>query len=244
MEETISLNEILEILKKRLNVIIASIIIIPLLVGLFSIFIITPTYEASSQFIVNQQENEKTNQFDSGMIKTNIELINTYNVIITSRAILDNVIEELNLPYSADQLASDIFVSSEQDSQVVTVYVANPSQETAAKIANEVVSTFKEKIPDIMNVDNVSVLTTAEVVNNPSPVNPNVKLNIAIGLVLGLMVGIGTAFLLEYFDTTIKTKEDIERKFSVPVIGMISTVETEDLDKEKEFKTKESSVNV
>src|SRR5699024_7973901 len=138
-------------------------------------------------------------------------------------------IEELNLNYGASTLADKITVSSEQDSQVVTVTVSDPQPKVASAIVNEVVTTFQNEIPEIMNVDNVNVLTTAEEVTNPSPVSPNVKLNIAIGLVLGLMVGVGIAFLLEYLDTTIKTRRDIERLDGVPIIGTVSTIEIEDL---------------
>lgn len=242
MEETISLNEIFEVIKKRFKIIIASTIIITLLVAIISLFFITPIYEASSQFIVNQETDTNENQFDTGSIRTNIEVINTYNVIITSPAILDVVVDELNLDYSASTLSDKITVSSEQDSQVVTVTVSDPKQKVATAIANEVVTTFQDEIPDIMNVDNVSILTSAEQVDNPKPVSPNVKLNLAIGLILGLMIGVGIAFLQEYLDTTIKTVNDVEKHIGVPVIGIITTVEIEDLrDQSASMEVKSSS---
>src|SRR5699024_3417193 len=229
MEETISLSEIFEVIKKRFKIILASTVIITLLVAIISLFFITPMYEATSQFIVNQPKGDEQDEFDTSTIQTNVEMINTYNVIITSPAILDEVIDELNLDYGASTLAEKITVSSEENSQVVTVTVSDPKQPVASMIVNEVVSTFQEEIPDIMNVDNGSILTTAEEVANPNPVSPNVKLNIAIGLVLGLMIGVGLAFLLEYLDTTVKSKKDIENKLNVPVIGSISRVELDDL---------------
>src|SRR5690625_3208724 len=133
-------------------------------------------------------------------MRMNIAIINTYNDIITRPAILDDVIYELNLDYGASTLAEKITVSSEEDSQVVSVTVSDPKQPVASMIVNEVVATFQNEIPDIMNVDNVNILTQAEEVTNPNPVSPNVKLNIAIGLVLGLMIGVGIAFLLEYLE--------------------------------------------
>src|SRR5690625_3517556 len=111
-------------------------------------------YEATSQFIVNEPEKSESEQFDSNTIRTNIEVINTYNVIITSPAILDDVIDELNLDYGASTLAEKITVSSEEDSQVVSVTVSDPKQPVASMIVNEVVATFQNEIPDIMNVDN------------------------------------------------------------------------------------------
>ncbi|PTR86723.1 capsular biosynthesis protein, partial [Bacillus anthracis] len=53
---------------------------------------------------------------------------------------------------------------------------------------------------------------------------PNKKMNIAIAFLLGLMVSVGLAFLLEFLDNTFKTKEQLEREFNIPVIGIIPTV--------------------
>ena len=233
MEETISLNEIIDVLKKRIKIIIASTVVIALLVALVSLFVLTPMYQASSQFIVNEKTEDQINLVDTGAIKSNVDLINTYNVIITSPAILDDVIDKLSLEYSPSALAGKINVSSEQNSQVVTVTVTDENQKKAADIANGVVSTFQKEIPEIMNVDNVSVLTVARVIEKPSQVSPNVELNIAIGLILGLMLGVGIAFLIEYLDTTVKTEKDIEKHIDIPIIGSIPTVERDDLREEK-----------
>src|SRR5690625_7235138 len=111
MEETISLSEIFEVLKKRYKIILSSVVIITLLVAIGNFFVITPMYEATSQFIVNQAQKSASDQFDSNTIRTNIEVINTYIVIITSPAILDDVIDELHLDYGASPLAEQITVS-------------------------------------------------------------------------------------------------------------------------------------
>lgn len=76
-----------------------------------------------------------------------------------------------------------------------------------------------------MNVDNVNILSTAEVKENPSPVKPQPVLNMAIAFVVGLMTGVGLAFLLEYLDNTIKTEQDIERVLQLPVLGAISEMD-------------------
>lgn len=231
MEETISLKEIFEVVKKRFMLIVACMLGAALIAAVVSFFVLTPVYQSTSQFIVNQSnpENQDNMQIDSGTIRTNVELINTYNVIITNSAILNEVIESLNLPYSADALASNIQVSSEQNSQVVSVTVKDTDPALASDIANATVAVFQDKIVDLMNVDNVKILSESVTKDNPSPVEPKPSLNIAIALVLGTMIGVGIAFLLEYFDTTIKTEEDIEKKLGVTLVGVISTMKPEDI---------------
>lgn len=232
MEETISLQEIASILKKRFKLIFLITVSFALLSFLITFFLITPKYEASSQFIVNQKDS--LNEFNINEIRTNVELINTYNVIIKSPAILDYVIEELNLNLSVNQLANMISVSNTQGSQVVNVTVTHTNPNRAEEIANTTVEVFQERIPVLMNVDNVNILAPANVGSNPSPVSPNMTLNIAIAIVLGLMVGVGLAFLLEYLDNTIKTEQDIEKYLDLPVMGTISNIDTTDLPKTRQ----------
>lgn len=58
-----------------------------------------------------------------------------------------------------------------------------------------------------MNVDNVTVISKAEVAENQSPIKPAPMLNIAIAFIVGLMASVGLAFLLEYLDNTVKKKK-------------------------------------
>ena len=153
--------------------------------------------------------------FDYNQVKTNVELINTYSVIIKSPKILDEVEEELELDMSTGALNNKISVSNAQNSQVVLFLLKILIQQQAVDIANTTASVFEKEISNIMNVDNVSVLSKADFEGTPSPVNPNPFLNMAIAFVVGLMVGVGLAFLLEYLDNTIKSEEDIEKVLGV-----------------------------
>src|SRR5699024_4428228 len=100
MEETISLQEIFAIIKKRITLIIGLIFAAVLVAAVASYFVITPKYEASTKFLVNQGNSEPGAQFNVNDIRTNVELINTYKNIIESTAISGEVVNELNLPYS------------------------------------------------------------------------------------------------------------------------------------------------
>ncbi|MFZ1060005.1 MAG: GNVR domain-containing protein [Candidatus Rokuibacteriota bacterium] len=53
------------------------------------------------------------------------------------------------------------------------------------------------------------------------PVKPRKVLNLALSLLVGLGLGIGVAVALEYFDTTVKTPDDVERYLGLPVIGIV-----------------------
>lgn len=230
MEETISLKELLETLKKRLLLIVSITVIAAIISGVVSYFFLTPIYQASTQILVNQKETNAQSLYNSNQVQTNLQLINTYNVIITSPRILDDVSKELNLNMTAEQLKAKITVGSEKDSQVVNLSVQDPDAEVAAQIANKTAKVFIRELDKIMSVSNVTILAPAVVSENPSPIKPQPLLNVAIALIVGLMAGVGIAFLLEYFNNTIKNEQDVEKILGLPILGVIATIDDQKME--------------
>lgn len=230
MEETISLQDIFQTLKKRLGMIAGITIAAIVIAAIISFYVITPMYQATTQILVNQQSSQ-SQQVTTSEIQTNLQLINTYSEIIKSPAILDIVNAELDLELTASQLASKITVSNANNSQILAVSVQDENHAVATDIVNTIATVFQKGITTLMNVDNVNILSPAMHSENPSPVSPNKVLNMAIAAVLGLMIGVGLAFLLEYLDTTIKSEKDVEDLLELPVIGLVSPITEKDLQK-------------
>ena len=224
MEETISLQDIFKTLKKRFKLIAFVTIIAVVISAIISFFVLTPVYQATTQVLVNEKKSETQQQVSAADIQTNLQLINTYNEIIKSQAILSIVKANLDLNVTPGELANKITIANANNSQVLNVSVQDENHNIAVDLANEVVNVFKEQVPTLMNVDNVNVLSPAVAEENPAPIKPNKMLNIAIALVLGLMVGVGLAFLFEYLDTTVKTEQDIEELIGLPIIGFVSPI--------------------
>ena len=222
MEETISLKELFQTIRKRLSLIVLITIIATTASGVVSFFLLTPIYQSSTQLLVNQSKSE-LGQYSSADIQTNLQLINTYNVIIKSPAILSKVSEQVGGEETAGSLNSKITVNSANNSQVVNITVQHEDPAMAALIANTTATVFQREIITLMNVDNVSILSEATA--SSSPVKPNPKLNMAIAFVVGLMAGVGLAFLLEFLDNTVKSEQDVEQVLGLPVLGTITIIE-------------------
>ncbi|KZZ83952.1 YveK family protein [Bacillus sp. SJS] len=236
MEETISLKELFQTLRKRLVLILAITFIATGASGIISYFYLTPVYESSASMLVNQSKNV-SQLYNYNELQTNVQLINTYSVIIKSPTIIDKVKNQLDLDGSRSALTNQITVASEQDSQVFTVTVKDTDPKRAMNIANSVASVFQSEIKNIMQVDNVKIFSEAE--ENPVPVAPKKAMNVAIAFVVGLMAGVGLAFLLEYLDNTIKTEQDIENILELPVLGAVTS-----FPKDKQKKKKADAVQV
>ncbi|MFK2825939.1 Wzz/FepE/Etk N-terminal domain-containing protein [Bacillus sp. B190/17] len=223
MEEKVSLRELIGTLRKHLKLMLFITFMAALTSGIISYFVLTPVYQASTQLLINQANAEKQ-IYSPVEVQANLQLINTYNVIIKSPVILEKAVGHLKLDLTAEQLNDKITVQSEQDSQVVNVFVRDTNPKRAASIANEVAAVFQTEIVKIMNVDNVSILAKANVPEKKKPVKPRPLLNIAITIMLGLMTGAGAAFLREYLDNTIKDEQDVERLLDLPMLGSVAVI--------------------
>lgn len=82
---------------------------------------------------------------------------------------------------------------------------------------------FTSEALDINNVSNVSVVQSSAV--SFDPIKPNKMVNIALGLMLGLFGGVCLAFIWDYFDDTIKTRDDVEKNLKLPVLASVSCKE-------------------
>lgn len=219
MEDTVSIKDIMKIMLKRWKLIIFITILFTSITGVISFYFITPIYNASTQLLVNQRNSE--NQLDFTRLQSNVELINTYRLIIKSPIILDEVIKELKLEQSEGELYESINVKSFEGSQIFQIEVENSNPDRAVDIANSIASNFQREIKNIMSVDNVSILTKAKSKEAPLPIKPKPIVNIAIGLVIGIMAGIGLSCLFEFLDKTIKSSDDIDIHLGIPVLGSI-----------------------
>lgn len=69
-----------------------------------------------------------------------------------------------------------------------------------------------------------------KVIDNPrrplAPLPSRTKTYILFGAVIGLILGVGSAYALEYFDNSIRTAEEVQRTVSLPVLGNIPQIRT------------------
>jgi capsular polysaccharide biosynthesis protein len=180
-----------------------------------------PQYQALSKIVVN-----KTNAADSKLgvdpssVSANIMLVNTYKQLITSEPILQDVLaQNTQLHLTIGQLEKLIKVSSFVSSQVVTIAVEDKSYERAARIANAVARVFKDDLFKIMNMDNITILSEASPNATTEPIQTSFWLVLIVSFIVSATASILLAFLVDYFDRTLYSEEDVER-----VLGLFPLV--------------------
>lgn len=234
----------MQMLRKRLWFLIVFVAVCTAGAGLYSKFMMTPEYEAQSTLIVNKMSADRNGAQspDVNEITSNIMLINSYKVIITSAAIMDKVAERNpRLNVDPRDLADKLQVVTMQNSQIITLKMRDPSYERAMNIVNSVSQVFREENPRIMKVDNISILDTAKAQSAPTPVSPKLKLNMAVAFAASFLLAVGLVLLLEYMDDTVKNEYDVERYLELTTLGAIRKMRKRDLRTKSSSRTQKQA---
>ncbi len=214
--EEINLKEVYSYFKSRLLWMILAIVVIVIIGNIYTILTRVPMYQSNTTIVLVGESKKEYSQTDSQL---NQNLIGTYSEIITSRKVLQQVIDNLKLKMTVDELSKNITTSSVEDTEIIRITVNNEKKKMAAEIANEVADVFSDEIQDIYNLENVAIIDKAEEADAPYNIN-YVKDNI-IYLAIGIVLSFGVVFVMYYFDTTIKSSETVEEKLGLTVIGIV-----------------------
>lgn len=204
------------------------IMIICISVGVFYSYIcVTPKYKSTTTLLLAQINEEKTEQNTvkqseiTDLSMTSI-LLEPYISLIESNKVLKNVITNLNLDITEDELRAMLSVT-EENTAMLAISVFHQNAEYAEKIANEIANVFTEQSREIFNITNVNIIDAAEIADAPYNVN-HIK-DIAIFTMLGVFLSCGFILIVYMLDTTIKEEEDIEGELKIPVLGLIPAFE-------------------
>lgn len=219
--EEIDLKEFVMLFWNR-KVSIILITIIFMLIGIiYSVGFVTPKYTSSTTLLLATSEsaNSKTNTITTSDITLNSKLVSTYSELVKSKNVTRQVISNLGINETEDELRDNITVSSVKDTELIKISVTDKNATNAYNVANEIAKVFTQKVSEIYNINNVQVLDQAEVSTTPS--NINHAKDVIMFTFVGLFVAIVFVIIANMLDTTIKTSEEVEKLCNVPVIASI-----------------------
>lgn len=217
-EQVISVSEIIDAVKKRWKIIVLTTVLATVVSGIFSFFVISPTYEASTKIFIGKEgaESEGYNSSDVSMYQN---LIKTYSELIKTKDLVNKAINNSQYDLSVNNVLNGITVNTLTGTQILQISYQSKSPSIAKNMLESITNEFITKAEELVPNGNVKILESVELPKNP--VAPNKTMNIAIAFILGMMVGFGIVFLLEYLDNTYKNKEQLEKELDIPVLGVI-----------------------
>lgn len=218
--EEINLKELFDYFKNKFTWIIITIILVVGLGNVITTITRVPMYRSSTTIVL---VSDNSGDYNSTELQLNKNLVGTYSEIIKSRTVLNEVISNLGLTYTAEDLSKNITVASVENTEIIKITVGDTDNKQAAKIANEIANVFMTEIQKFYKLNNVSIIDKAE--NSIKPYNVNYVKDNLIYILAALVLSGGVIFIMFYFDTTIKTSEEIENKLGLTVLGVVPKVE-------------------
>ena len=219
--EEINLRDLLIYFRKHLVLFFSMVVLCVSAGTAYTVLVQKPEYKSRATIILSSDKSKTTVQSE---VTANKNLIETYTEVAKSHRVLDRVIRENNLMESYDSLVSKINVSSLKDTEIISISVVDANAYRSYEVANEVADIFKEEISQIYNDTSVNILDHA--VEPRSPYNIDVVKQEIIYTAAGMVLGFGIILVLFYFDRTIKTTEQIDEIFKLPIFGQVHKLET------------------
>lgn len=225
-EDTIDLLELFFVLWQKAWVLLLSLLIGALAAGLWTQFMITPQYQASSMIYIFSKSSSLTSLAD---LQIGTQLTGDFQIFATSRPVIEKVIRELDLDATYEQLTKIVEISNPGNSRILQITVTHPDPQLAADISNEMADVLRDRVAEVTNSDRPTIVENA--VAPTKKYSPSLLKNVAVGGVLCLCIAGGVIVLLYLLDDTIQSEEDVERYLGMNVLAAIPMDSTQTEEK-------------
>lgn len=129
--------------------------------------------------------------------------------------------ESKSYSVSASELASAVSVTTTTSSQVFTLSATAETPDKAQAIANAVAKEFKEQIPKIMDVNNVTIVAEAA---KGTKSYPKVKMITMVGVLAGLVISLLIIIIKDLSDTTVREDSFMTNELGLTNLGEIASI--------------------
>lgn len=218
--EEINIRDFLNYLKKYVLVIIAVALVLIIGVFIYDKSIKKPLYTTYTTIILTKSNEAQTGTtITQNDILLNQKLVETYSKIIKSKLVLEQVISETGVTYTAEELGENVNVEAYENTEMLKISVTDQDPELAASIANSIAQVFSGEIAKIYQINNISVVDVAVTPEEVS--NNTLKRDLLIALFISIFGTIGVVFVVYYFDDTVKLTDDLEEEIGMPVVAKV-----------------------
>jgi capsular polysaccharide biosynthesis protein len=225
----INLGELLAVLWGRAYLIVSAGIFFGLLFMFVSMFVLTPTYQSTTKiFILNKEEGSSVTYND---VQISTQLTQDYAQLIKSRYVLEEVIQRLKLEDDYKTFSQRVSISTPDDTRIVEIRVTDEDPMMAMKTANSIREVASEHIKNVMDIDAINVVETANVPTEKA--SPSISRFSIIGGILGIAVISVFVILGFLMDDTIKSSEDVENYLGLSTLALIPYTVEDTTDKSK-----------
>ncbi len=223
--ENIEITRILDMIKSKKLVILFILIIFTLIGYIYSYHYVVPKYKATSTLLLIPNSTSEGKVIMTSDIAVNADLtlnsglIETYRSIGENSKVIKQIINNLGLDMTEEELLKEMKITVMKDTYVIQVAVTDIDPQKAMEIAKEFDEVFLKEIKEIYHLDNIGVVDEAQLPEKPYNIN-HIK-DMILFLAMGIGVSFATVIIFYLFDNTIKKEEEIEKYIQLKSLGSI-----------------------
>lgn len=226
-EIEINLRELYIVLKRNLLKIILVTVLFAGIVGSYTKYFITPTYSSTAElYIVSSEDGQQLYNLTVGD-----QLAQDYIRLVTTKTVLQTVIDDLDLDMDYHELQSKVIVENPEETRFMTITVTDSDPKQARDLAQRVAVVTSRMVSNTMDVPAPTIVDAAEEPETPD--SPNVSLNAIVGGFIGLVLAISVIIFKVVLNDTINDEDDIERYLG---INMLAKLPSEHLKRNRKTK--------
>ena len=215
-ELEIDLLELLGEFKRKIWIILAAILVLGGSAGAFSRFVLTPQYTSTAMVYILSKETTLTSLAD---LQIGSQLTKDYKIIVTSRRVLNQVIEDLGLEYTYKDFLEKITINNPVDTRVLSISVEDPDPNRAKLITDKIAAVSSQYIGDIMEMVPPKIIEEGGIPEQKSSPS-NVK-NALLGGAVGLVLSCGIITFQVVMNDTIRTEDDVTKYLGLSVLAAV-----------------------
>ncbi len=221
-EIQIDLLELLEALRRRIWLIILALVLGAGAGVLYTKVLMTPVYTSTAMVYVLSKETTLTSLAD---LQIGSQLTNDYRVVVTSRPVLEEVIDNLQLETDYVGLRGQLSLENPADTRILSISATDSDPQRAKAIVDEVAAVSSQYIADIMEMVPPKIIENGVVPVSPSA--PSARRNGMLAGLLAAMAVCGVICLRVILNDTIRTEDDVERYLGLTVLASIPREDAE-----------------
>lgn len=181
-----------------------------------------PNYSATAKVFIGNG-NDMLQVYSESELSYYSQFLTIFSEISKIDGFLDNTLKKNKIDKTSLEVASSLSFASSANTPIVNVYYSSYTDYQMAETLDAVCEVLIDKVKEIMPATNPTILSEAKV----ATIYPNKTKLPIMAFAAGIILSIGLILVLDYLDTRIISKKQLEKIVPVPVLGSIPIEEKE-----------------
>ena len=147
------------------------------------------------------------------------QLMQTYVELASTNNLIESALESINLDKDVEDVLENLSVVQKENTQILEISYKSIDSKESFDVVNAITNEFIKVSRDIIPNVNIEIIDDAQIAKEP--LTNNLLRNLVVAFIGGCVLSVSLVLLMDFFNNTFNSKEDVERNLGLPIIGVI-----------------------